>query len=408
MIPNVASIFSQITVHSVALLSSSASLGWVDPAIVNTLEDRTRDDFQNLSHTFFACVLVSAGVVAVGVAMEGPEIFHDLWPRLFQWFTRRSAEKLKKFERTVKKIGAIGWVLVAIGVAGEGVFELLQNRVEGQLQTFNDILLKDARLTAARAQVQAGDAATNAQLAQGSANKAGTSASLAQHHADEIGKELRGEIDQEQAAEKQIEDERVKRLKLAASLAPRQILDSTGIANELQSMSPRRVILVYADEREIKDLATQFAGVFTLLHWQFFRASVSEDDLSRLPDGVSVSFGQEIDRALKSDEEYKEINESWANDHLKESVAKAFSSHGVEVTPTFTPTSGIREPVSTMIVEIGRKPEKEAEDAIRELGPLPKPTPFTGDGHGIIAVRNGSIRTLRVSPIPPEPSAAKP
>lgn len=144
--------FSQMMVHPIALTSSAnISLISVPPKVVTSLDSAIRDDLQRFSHSFFVWVLISAFVVAIGVALEGPELLHEMWPKLFTCFTRESVPRLRKFKRIVKKVGFWGWLLVVVGVAGEGIFEALQNRAEGQLQTFNEILLADT-------QKQAGDA----------------------------------------------------------------------------------------------------------------------------------------------------------------------------------------------------------------------------------------------------------
>jgi hypothetical protein len=104
-------------------------------------------------------------VVAVGVALEGPELLHEMWPRLFTCFTRGSVQRIRKFKRIIKKVGLWGWLLVVVGIVGEGIFEALQNRAEGQLQTFNDILLADAQRNAGNARASAIDAANAAQKA---------------------------------------------------------------------------------------------------------------------------------------------------------------------------------------------------------------------------------------------------
>lgn len=169
---------SQITTMSVAFPSSSASLS------IDSLDNRIRDELLRSSHTFFLWVLISAFVVAIGVLLEGPELLQELWPKLFRWFTWNSQERLHRFERKLKKVGLVGWLLVGIGVAGEGVFEVLQSRAESQLQTFNDVLLKDARLTATTARKSAGDAANAAHFAQVKADGADSLARATRLEAD--------------------------------------------------------------------------------------------------------------------------------------------------------------------------------------------------------------------------------
>jgi hypothetical protein len=146
-------------VHAVAFASSSTSSGTsllqlgtaVLPEIIEALDNNIRDDLQSFAHELFVWGMVCTIFVGIGVLMEGPEILHELWPKIFTRFTWQSHERLARFERTVKQIAFVGWFVIGVGVLGEGVFGLLQDRAEGQLQTFNDILLKDARFTATTA-----------------------------------------------------------------------------------------------------------------------------------------------------------------------------------------------------------------------------------------------------------------
>jgi hypothetical protein len=41
-----------------------------------------------------------------------------------------------------KVLAFVGWIMIAVGVAGEGIFEAMVSRADGQVQTFNDILHK--------------------------------------------------------------------------------------------------------------------------------------------------------------------------------------------------------------------------------------------------------------------------
>jgi hypothetical protein len=218
-------------VNLVALPSSSGSLSvGVSPAIIDALDSSIREELQRTSHGFFVWVWVSAIVVAIGVALEGPEIFHELWPGLFIWFTWTSNERQRKFERVIKTIGLWGWLLVVVGVMGEGIFEGLQNRAEGQLQTFNDILLRDARLTASTAKQSAIDAAIAAGYAKTKADAADTAAGQAQRKVRALYRE-------------------------AASLSAR-IEEETA---QLNAVTPRAVVLRHA-ENELVRMALPFPG----------------------------------------------------------------------------------------------------------------------------------------------------
>ncbi len=128
------------------------------PDLINALDNGIRDDLQHFGQSLFAGVVWSAIVVMIGVALEGPEILHELWPRRFAFFATGSVRRIRGVKRWLTLIGFAGWALVVVGVAGEGIFEMLQNRAEGQLQTFNDILLTDAQRNAGSARESAIDA----------------------------------------------------------------------------------------------------------------------------------------------------------------------------------------------------------------------------------------------------------
>jgi hypothetical protein len=179
-------------VHAVAFASSSTSSGTsllqlgtaVLPEIIEALDNNIRDDLQSFAHELFVWGMACTIFVGVGVLMEGPEILHELWPKIFTRFTWQSHERLALFERTVKQIAFVGWFVIGVGVLGEGVFGLLQDRAEGQLQTFNDILLKDARFTATTASRAAKAASGAAASAIGSSESALRMAQGARGEAD--------------------------------------------------------------------------------------------------------------------------------------------------------------------------------------------------------------------------------
>jgi hypothetical protein len=217
-------------VQPVAIPSSFASLGMrALSAIVDSLEVAIRNDFVNRSNGFFGGVLASAFIVAVGVGLEGPELFHELWPNWFVWLTRNSEDRLRRFERNIKIIGLVGWLLIGIGIVGEGAFEALQNRAEGQLQTFNDIVLTDTQREGSYAIDRAGMANENASIAE----KATALVRLKQLKAEKKNLELQS----------QLEQEKTERLKLEERYAPRRInLEQiNGIANILKATQPESI-----------------------------------------------------------------------------------------------------------------------------------------------------------------------
>ena len=182
-----ASAFSQIIVASVASLSSSVPLGMVTPqAIIDALDNSVRAYLQEFGDELFKWIIWSAYLVATGCALEGPEILFEIWPKWFTFFTCGTKKRHEAFERRIKVIALIGWTFIVIGVAGEGIFEGLQNRAEGQLRTFNEIMLTDARLTAGAAKDSAESAAKAAKVAKSDSDDAIAKAKILGETVDKV------------------------------------------------------------------------------------------------------------------------------------------------------------------------------------------------------------------------------
>lgn len=131
-------------------------------SVVLELDSRVRDDLQNmgwLDHTFLWWLVASSIVVAVGVVFEGPEIVHDIAPIVRRWLRRppRRKKPSRCIQDAIKVAGLFGWVLVVAGVVGEGVFEVLEGRSQGMLQTVNDAALAASNRDSALAIERAAD-----------------------------------------------------------------------------------------------------------------------------------------------------------------------------------------------------------------------------------------------------------
>jgi hypothetical protein len=273
-------------VHAIAISSSSTSLGMaVSPKIIEALDNSIRDELQRTSHGFFVWVLMSAFVVAIGVALEGPEILHEMWPRFFSFFTRGSIRLIRKFKRIVKNVGFWGWLLVVVGVAGEGIFEGLQNRAEGQLQTFNDILLADAQRNAGNARVSAIDAANAAGRANSESKSAAVSSSnavlLAQgasKEADSFAEEIASAkneaanaVSRLASAEKQLADATQREADAEAALkrlkTPRSLFNADGLVAGLRSFKGTEYTMNVAQDDEAFQLTKDIDKALNAAGW---------------------------------------------------------------------------------------------------------------------------------------------
>jgi len=163
-----------VIIQSVLLVSSSISASG-SPELIRELDGRIRLDLQNLDDRFFFWVAASAIIVAIGCLMEGPEIFHDLWPNTYSCFAGR----------WVKKVGLIGWLLVVLGVAAEGVLEIYDHHASGLLQTFNETLLADAQRESGAANERAASAFERAAKTEDEASQENERAARAEQQASE-------------------------------------------------------------------------------------------------------------------------------------------------------------------------------------------------------------------------------
>jgi hypothetical protein len=218
--------------------------------IADSLDNSIRDGLQRTSHRFFLGVLLSAFVVVVGVVLEGPEILHEMWPRRFICFTGGSVSRIRKFKRLLKIAGLFGWLLVVVGVAGEDIFEGLQNRSEGQLQTFNDLLLREARLNAGTAKQSAIEAA-------GASTRAREEAQGARNEADSLGREVISVKQQAADAGLQLTEALKQAVALTAELqrlkSPRSLTDIPKLTDTLRALRGTEYTLnVFQDDESIR------------------------------------------------------------------------------------------------------------------------------------------------------------
>jgi len=110
-----------------------------------------------LRDLYFSCLLLSSITVAIGVALEGPEVIHE---------TRTILLHIQgKGPSWITLVALIGWILVAVGVIGEGIFEALVSQTDTRIAVLNDKRL-------AGTTTEAGDAKTSASLAKQAADGA--------------------------------------------------------------------------------------------------------------------------------------------------------------------------------------------------------------------------------------------
>ncbi|MGB8063351.1 MAG: hypothetical protein WCF26_15770 [Candidatus Sulfotelmatobacter sp.] len=201
-----------------------------------------RSDIEQVRSCFFHLLLACSVIVAVGVVVEGIEHllstgkpFVDTETGIFD------ATPLINWH---KKLERLGWLLVILGVVGEGIFEAATTSADNILQDFNNTLL-------AIATDEAGSAAKSAKTAHDEAHAASAEAGKAQHKADAVGKRAK-ELDRQLlAAKKTLEVLEAKRKELEKSIAPRPMLVTFGNnIDPLKAFSGINVQLEYAPSEE--------------------------------------------------------------------------------------------------------------------------------------------------------------
>lgn len=249
------------------------------------LDDLVRSGFKHERDIFFTALIVSTGIVVVGLIFEEAKLwFPTDKPQLDMAKGVFSPSPLIKWRN---RIEILGWMLIVIGVIGEGAFEGATSIADGLLQDFNGILLKAA-------QREAGDAATSATTAREGADAAYEAAGKAQGKADAVSKQA-DELNRDLlAAKTQLNAVDAKRAELETSLknlavctAPRVI--PVWIAGGKSSIDPlkpfaREAIIEFVPDAETRRAAFSISKTLREAGWKINELV----PLDGLRDGVEV------------------------------------------------------------------------------------------------------------------------
>jgi hypothetical protein len=346
MVPSAARSFNQMIVHPMVLVSSSGILFMPVPSgLIEAMDDAIRDDLQNFSDFFFWLAMVSSAVVVIGVVIEGPELLNELWPKTFSLFAKR----------WVKKIGLIGWLLVVIGVGGEVVFGLLENKAQGLLQTFDEILLADAQRQSGAANERANGAYERAAETESEASQENERAAKAEQHAaeensraakaleaseiarkDAEGFQLKIALANERAANAELETEQLRKQLADRTLSPAQ---EQSIGKKLKQFSGQPyTITAYWDSKESMGLANQIHTALKLIAGWSYSDEGSKSMMLGGEVGVMVWTHPDADESTK---------------HAKQALIDALNAEGIE---TESREQNPKNPKTNMIaINVGAK-----------------------------------------------------
>jgi hypothetical protein len=287
-----------------------------------------------------------------------------------------------------KKYVKVFEMLVIIGVAGElladgGIFLF-----SSHLQTIADEEIVELTKKAGDAKISAEGAATAADRAKTSADNANTvsgkaldkskvasdAAGNGQKKADAVAKQADDLLRKYVEAAQKLEDEKRKRLALAASLLPRTFPDQSGAAAKLIKFpAPNSVLLKYRDDEDSTSMAEQINAVtLGILRWNSCRLRESEAGIA-----TGVTCRPALAHPLGSppytpDDWRKAQEQKVAANNLCSAVVNVLQGSGVDAKVGFTTS---RIPPRSIEIDVGSKPNRAAEETIRELAtPSSEPT----------------------------------
>jgi hypothetical protein len=191
---------------SIRSLSLFAELS---PDAIKVLE-KSREGWLAARSQDFPKLLLMTKLVALGVILEGPELVYELWKVIRRWKQRVVPDHAPSW---ITLIGLVGWLLVAVGVAGEFWVDGKVNSDDENIQSINITLLEDASASASQAKSDANSAHDLAQSASDIAGSAKTTsgeakgeALVAERQADAVGEKTDDLDRQLDAAKKQLAD----------------------------------------------------------------------------------------------------------------------------------------------------------------------------------------------------------
>ena len=198
------------------------------PDVLKGVDDLIRSNLEEFRQQWFVSLLIATGLVAIGLLLEAPEIWHET-VKAVRKLLHSCAPETEAHPWT-KLAGTLGWLLIVIGVTGEFVFDGVVSRADGFVQKFDEILLADAQHKSAGAYERA--ARTELEAAQENQRAANALRAAEAARREATGFQLRIAVANERAANaekeaarlgKMAEDEKLARVKIEQRLAPRTL-----------------------------------------------------------------------------------------------------------------------------------------------------------------------------------------
>lgn len=269
------------------------------PPFGQVIDVVTKANLQHWRDIYFDCLLACTGLVGLGLLMEVLEIKHDLLEAIGRKSRDRKYWLALPIDRRgypeaspcAKVLSTVGWVLIVVGVTGEGVFEGFVSKYDAALSRVTDAVVAEAQKESANAEVTA--KGFDAQIAESDAKA---------KSAEATAKKFEAQIaDAEKAAAEskaEAESEHLARVQLQQELEPRRL---TGAQKEklraLLSDDPQQIMFGWCmtGSDDCQDFVNDIGDAFNKAKWKtFFGAS------TRNRRGIQVGFAKGSDERLAS------------------------------------------------------------------------------------------------------------
>lgn len=282
----------------------------------------------------FNRLLVCTFMVGIGLLMELPEIIHDMCEiygrrsrELKYWLSLPIDRREYPASDWVKKWAAFGWLLIVLGVMGEGWFEARVSKYDSALSQITDRVVAEARKESLQAEATA--KGFDAQIA------------LAQKDAAD--------------SKKEAESERLERVKLQEKLAARRLSGKqiSDLAKSLKLLNQGHVpiaIMSEAFDNEAADLAKDFEEAFTEGEWKPTR--VPWDQLHK--QGVEISMLADPSAPNEIPAPFKPLVE-----HLRVAIATIGVTCGISALGPDDAVSLNKPEKNVLYLMVHRRPEIE-------------------------------------------------
>jgi hypothetical protein len=363
----------------------------LDPDLTAALGKMMRGDLDAWSNIWFWTLVCSTIAVAIGIICEAPEIWlsvgfgGEITSRIRGfWYVRIRKTDLNGWERLcpelmarndrhvkwVAKWGLIGWTLVAIGVAGEGVAEYFVNDAETNIRSFDEVLLSETQQSANSAASASSVAYFFAEKSESVSSSAMTTSRAARREADSFEQDIAATKQQASEAKSQIVDAfkqaSAATVELNRLKTPRVLLTPSGLSSALKEFKGTEYTFssVFQDDEAI-ELLKQIDSALQLAEWKRvpFQAPAASIIIT-LDSGVKVPPGVKVGVLVSAEaSEHLESLSSMPIEKLPQWIKAAVELRfllGVSISPSQGDTGknlAVSAGTSHAIrIDVGRKP----------------------------------------------------